>query len=206
MPVSFSNAAGSGPQLLSILFEPLGGGRDCGIGWRQSDNAIIYGFGAGPRPTHIMGAGLHVDGSLSKNSGTFSIDHPVLSNTTLIHSFIEGPRCDLIYSNRKQLSNGYAEVNIETECTANDSSMSPGTFVALCTNPRTFLQNNDTFDRVKGHVSGHMLFITCENSNSTATIDWQVIAERHDTFIKKWDKTDSNGLLILEHPKKEYFN
>ena len=144
---------------------------------------------------------MEVAGALSKSSGSFTIDHPVVPSTILVHSFIEGPRCDLIYRNRKQLSNGYAEIDIEKECTANDSTMSPGTFEALCTNPQTFLQNNETFDRVKGYVSSHMLFIRCENPESTATIDWQVIAERHDPFIKKWDMTDSNGLLIVEHPK-----
>ena len=144
---------------------------------------------------------VRVTGSISKGSGSFTIDHPVVPSTILVHSFIEGPRCDLIYRNRKQLSNGYAEIDIEKECTANDSTMTPGTFEALCTNPQTFLQNNETFDRVKGYVSSHMLFITCENPESTAMIDWQVIAERHDPFIKKWNMTDSNGLLILEHPK-----
>jgi hypothetical protein len=144
---------------------------------------------------------MQVVGTLQKGGGSFTIDHPVVPSTILIHSFIEGPRCDLIYRNRKQLSNGYAEIDIEKECTANDSTMSPGTFEALCTNPQTFLQNNETFDRVKGYVSSHMLFITCENPESTAMIDWQVIAERHDPFIKKWDMTDSNGLLIVEHPK-----
>jgi hypothetical protein len=144
---------------------------------------------------------MQVVGALSKESGSFTIDHPVVPSTILVHSFIEGPRCDLIYRNRKQLSNGYAEIDIEKECTANDSTMSPGTFEALCTNPQTFLQNNETFDRVKGYVSSHILFITCENPESTAMIDWQVIAERHDPFIKKWDMTDSNGLLIVEHPK-----
>jgi len=151
-------------------------------------------------PLDISG-NVRVTGSIAKGSSTFTIDHPVVPSTILIHSVIEGPRCDLIYRNRKQLSNGYAEIDIEKECTANDSTMSPGTFDALCTNPQTFLQNNETFDRVKGYVSSHMLFITCENPESTAMIDWQVIAERHDPFIKKWDMTDSNGLLIVEHPK-----
>jgi hypothetical protein len=166
-------------------------------------SGVSFGYPTVQNNGYVVDASgnVRVTGSIAKGSGSFTIDHPVVPSTILVHSFIEGPRCDLIYRNRKQLSNGYAEIDIEKECTANDSTMSPGTFEALCTNPQTFLQNNETFDRVKGYVSSHMLFITCENPESTAMIDWHVIAERHDPFIKKWDMTDSNGLLIVEHPK-----
>ncbi len=96
--------------------------------------------------------------------------------------------------------NGATIVNIEDESTANGSKMSPGTFVALCTNPQVYLQNNETFDRVIGSISANILSINSENSNSSVSIDWMVVAERCDPFIKNWNRTDSNGLLILEHP------
>lgn len=132
-------------------------------------------------------------------SKNFSIEHPTVSSCTLVHASIEGPRYDLIYRNRKQLVNGLAEVDIEKESTANGSIMTPGTFDALATNSQVFLQNNDSFDRVKGFVSSHMLFIQCENLNSSAFIDWMVTAERHDKHLINSGITDASGFLILEH-------
>jgi len=137
-------------------------------------------------------------GSITGASKNFKIPHPVLSNTTLTHASIEGPRYDLIYRNRKQLVNGMAEVDIEKESTSNGTTMSAGTFDALATNADVFLQNNDTFDRVKGYVSSHMLFIECENSNSSAFINWMVVAERHDPHVIDSEVTDASGFLVLE--------
>ena len=138
-------------------------------------------------------------GSFTAASKNFRIPHPVLSNTTLTHASIEGPRYDLIYRNRKQLVNGSAEVDIEKECTSNGATMTAGTFDALAMNADVFLQNNDTFDRVKGYVSSHMLFIECENSNSSASINWMVVAERHDPHVIDAAVTDASGFLILEN-------
>ena len=141
-----------------------------------------------------------VTGALSKGSGTFEIPHPVLPEPKrLCHSFIEGPRCDLIYRGAVTLVNGTANVNIDSDCTSNAAhAMTQGTFEALCANPMCYLQNNETFDRVKGVVSGNILAITCENSESSALINWMVVAERKDPFIKKWERTDPNGFLIPE--------
>jgi hypothetical protein len=184
---------------------------------QNNDSAIIFSGGSvGTATGLVIGpwanstGGLRINasgnvaiaGTLSKGGGSFEIDHPILKNSTLVHSFIEGPRCDLIYRGKKQLSSGIAVINLEKESTGNGSTMTPGTFVALCTNPQTYLQNNETFDRIIGSVSANILIIRSENTDSTATIDWMVIAERHDPFIKKWDRTDSNGLLILEHGKQ----
>ena len=147
----------------------------------------------------IVANNLLVGGSITGNSKNFRIDHPIVSSCTLVHASIEGPRYDLIYRNRKQLVNGSAEVDIEKESTANGSIMTPGTFDLLATNSQVFLQNNDSFDRVKGYVSSHMLFIECENSNSSVFIDWMVTAERHDSHLVNSDITDASGFLILEH-------
>jgi hypothetical protein len=150
----------------------------------------------GNAPTRV---GYFNSSGFNANAKNFSIEHPVVSSCTLVHASIEGPRYDLIYRNRKQLVNGSAEVDIEKESTANGSKMSPGTFDALCTNADVFLQNNDTFDRIKGYVSSHMLFIECENSNSSAFINWMIIAERHDSHLVNAGTTDASGFLILEH-------
>ena len=39
----------------------------------------------------------------------------------------------------------------------------------------------------------------CENTLSNDNIDWMVIAERQDDFIKQWKRTDSNGYLTTEY-------
>ncbi len=61
------------------------------------------------------------------------------------------------------------------------------------------LHNNDSFNRVRGTINGNILTITCENTSSNDTIDWMVIAERKDSFIKQWDRTDTDGYLIPEY-------
>lgn len=148
----------------------------------------------------VIAGNLNVQGSLAKASGSFEIPHPIRPNTILVHSFIEGPRADLLYRGKATLRRGEGIVDIEKSCTANNSYMTPGTFVALATNPQIYLQNNDSFDYVKGSISANILFLQSENSNFNGTCDWMVIAERHDEMVKKWHRTDTNGFLILEHP------
>ena len=145
-----------------------------------------------------------VFGNLAKSSGTFDIQHPLeeMANNghRLIHSFIEGPRCDLIYRGKVQLVNGSAIVNIDQDCVAEtDSAMTSGTFDALVANPQIFLQNNINFDRLIGTITGGNLTITCENTNSNNIVEWMVIGERKDHYIKTWDKTNSNGYLVTQY-------
>jgi hypothetical protein len=143
-----------------------------------------------------------ISGALSKGSGTFDIQHPLStdSNNRLVHSFIEGPRCDLIYRGTTNLVNGKAIVNLDKDCVAKpESAMQEGTFEALCANPVKYLHNNDSFDRVIGKITGNLLTITCKNTNSVDSIDWMVIAERKDPFIKTWNRTNQDGYLITEY-------
>ena len=143
-----------------------------------------------------------VTGALSKGSGTFDITHPLDSSKRLVHSFIEGPRCDLIYRGHVQLQNGTAVVNIDSDSVAqSDCAMTEGTFETLTTNPVYYLQNYTSFDSVRGIISGNQLTIVCENPLSSDTIHWYVIAERKDPFIKSWDRTNENGYLITEYSK-----
>ena len=144
---------------------------------------------------------LNVGGTLSKTAGSFEIPHPIKANTLLTHSFIEGPRADLLYRGKATLRQGQGYVDIEQSCTANGSVLTPGTFVALATHPQVYLQNNDSFDYVKGIVSANILSIQCENSNFNGSCDWMIMAERHDPSIKKWTRTDEDGFLVLEHPR-----
>jgi hypothetical protein len=149
-------------------------------------------------------ASVYIAGALSKSSGAFDIEHPLYPDTNkrLVHSFVEGPRCDLIYRGKTTLVNGTASVDINKECTHSpECAMDDGTFEALCANPQIFLQNNQSFDRVRGTIAGCILTITCENPVSNMVIEWMVVAERADSFIKQWDRTNPDGYLITQYTK-----
>lgn len=136
-------------------------------------------------------------GNLTKGSGTFDIEHPILEGKRLRHSLIEAPRCDNLYRGTKQLVNGHAIVNIDLEC--GGTGMTDGTFVALNQNPVSYVKNNNSsFDQVRSKINGNLLEIWCENPNSNDTVIWIVMAERKDPYIKQWSGTDSDGHLILE--------
>jgi hypothetical protein len=144
---------------------------------------------------------LTVDGALSKGSGSFKIDHPIpaMEDTHyLVHSFIEGPKADLIYRGVVDLVDGSATVNIDTV-----SGMTDGTFVLLCDDVQCFTTNEDNWDLVKASVTGNILTITSQNAASTATISWMVIGDRKDQHIIDTDTewTDENGKPIVEPEK-----
>ena len=143
---------------------------------------------------------LVVDGSVSKGSGSFLIDHPLpsLADTkTLRHSFVEAPQCDNIYRGKINLSSGTATVNLDTV-----SNMTEGTFVALNRDVQCFTSNETGWKAVKGVVSGNILTITSEDNSSTDTISWLVIGERQDPNIKGSTITDDDGYLLVEEDKR----
>ncbi len=140
------------------------------------------------------------DGSVSKNSGSFKIDHPLESKKDthhLVHSFVEGPQADNMYRGVVALENGTATINLDTV-----SGMTEGTFVALNTDIQCFTSNETDWDSVKGSISGNTLTISCQNTSSTATVSWLVIGERQDQHMLDADWTDENGKVIVE-PLKE---
>jgi len=140
------------------------------------------------------------DGSLSKGSGSFKIDHPLpqLTETNfLVHSFIEGPNADLIYRGEVELVNGIATVDIDTH-----SRMTDGTFVALCRKVQCFTTNETDWTPVRGKVVGNILTIEAQDNTSTATVSWMVIGERKDPHMYETDWTDDNGEVIVEPLKK----
>ena len=139
-------------------------------------------------------------GVLTKGSGSFKIDHPLPEKSEthhLVHSFIEGPRADLIYRGRVELVNGEAYVNID-----DSTGMTEGTFVALCRDIQCFTSNDTNWDQVKGKVTGNQLHITCQNPQSIATVSWIVIGERQDKHMYDTEWTDSNGRVIVEPLKR----
>jgi len=144
---------------------------------------------------------LDVNGSLSKSSGSFKIDHPLESKKDthhLVHSFVEAPQADNIYRGVVTLVDGSATINLDTE-----AGMTEGTFVLLNTNTSCFTSNESDWDAVKGNVSENILTISCQNTSSTATISWLVIGERHDQHMIDTEWTDENGKVIVEPLKGE---
>jgi len=186
----------SGSNSLSI-------GSDASFNIYYNSAAIGYGSRCTANNQIVLGTSINtvsVPGALSKSSGTFDIIHPLDDSKRLLHSFVEGPRCDLIYRGSVALVDGRALVNIDLDCVDKpECQMSDGTFVALTANADCFLQNNQSFDKVRGSIENNLLTIVSENSASADVINWLVIAERKDAFIKKWDKTNVDGFLITEH-------
>jgi hypothetical protein len=135
-------------------------------------------------------------GSVSKASGSFKIDHPLESKKDthhLVHSFVESPQANNIYRGKAQLENGIAEVNLDEV-----STMTEGTFVALNTDIHCFTSNESDWDAVKGSVEGNILTIECQNNQSSASVNWLVIGERHDKHMMETEWTDENGKVIVE--------
>jgi hypothetical protein len=135
-------------------------------------------------------------GALSKGSGSFRIEHPLPSKSAtheLVHSFIEGPKCDLIYRGKIDLVDGKATVNIDT-----DSTMTEGTFEALCATVQCFTSNESGWGAIRGKVVGNILTIEAQDAASTDSVSWMVIGERKDPHIMDTDWTDENGRPIVE--------
>jgi hypothetical protein len=180
---------------------------DCGIGSNNFAGKSIliktgmtYGsFTTGTTRIEIQSGGaVVIPGSLSKGSGSFRIDHPLKSDThQLVHSFIEGPQADLIYRGKLTLVNGKAQANIDEV-----STMTEGTFEALCREVQCFTTNENGWDLVKGKVIGNIIYIESQNTNSTDEISWMVIGERKDKHMMDTEWTDEQGKVIVE-PLKE---
>ena len=155
--------------------------------------------GSNNRWANIHATNGNFAGSLSKGSGSFKIDHPLpkLSATHhLVHSFIEGPRADLMYSGTVTLEKGTASVDIDEVY-----GMTPGTWEALTRNGRVFTTNESGWGAVRGQLKGSKLIISAKDNKSADTVSWLVIAERDDPHIRETAWTDNEGNPILEPEK-----
>jgi hypothetical protein len=140
--------------------------------------------------------GTKICGSLSKDSGSFRIKHPLASKKCthqLVHSFIEGPTADLIYRGKINLDNGIACVNID--CAAR---MTEGTFEALNRCAQVFTTNESSWNAIKGKLQGNILVIESQNTESNDEISWMVIGERQDEHMFETAWTDNEGRVITE--------
>jgi hypothetical protein len=144
--------------------------------------------------------GLFVQGSLAATNKQFQITHPLDNKKWLYHTSIEAPRADLIYRGKIELINGSGSVGIDSS-----SLMSDGTFESLTKNRQLFLQNNQTFDRVKGYIENGNVYVLCENTNENILVDWMVTAERNDIEIISSRLYDSDGNYKPERYKDYLF-
>ena len=178
-------------------FRHQGGGRYMRMGCPNS--AYAY-WETNTTAGFFIDGNTNVNGTLSKSSGSFKIDHPLASkNSThhLVHSFTESPQADLIYRGKVDLVNGTATVNIDTV-----AGMTEGTFVLLNRDIQCFTSNETGWTAVKGSVSENILTITAQDNTCTDTISWMVIGERQDQHMYDTEWTDDNGKVIVE-PLKE---
>jgi hypothetical protein len=162
-------------------------------GWGNLMSFMNMSVGIG---TKAPNATLQVVGSLSKSSGSFCIDHPLPSMTethNLVHSFVEAPDADLMYSGMVNLVNGLATVNIDTA-----SRMTEGTFVLLCRNVRRFCSNEGGWTPIRSTIVGNILTIEAQDATCSDEIFWQVIGERCDKHMIDTGWTDEEGRVIVE--------
>ena len=96
-------------------------------------------------------------------------------------------------SSRVFLNAGKATINIDEA-----STMTEGTFEALCREVQCFTTNETGWDAVKGKVTGNILTIESQNTESTDEISWMVIGERQDEHIMDTEGTDDEGKVIVE--------
>jgi hypothetical protein len=146
-------------------------------------------------------SGLSVNGTFSATNKQFQITHPLNENKWLYHTSIEGPQADLIYRGKLNLINGEGSSNIDVS-----SRLTNGTFNELTRNPQLLLQNNDSFDRIKGKIENGNVYVVSENENSSASVDWTVIAERCDTEILTGGTYGGDGKYKTEKWKREFRN
>lgn len=150
----------------------------------------------------IHSGGVQIYNTLSKGSGTFDIPHPTRKGYRLRHSFVEGPRVDLIYRGHVTLIQGTATINMDTDAVSDGGqAMTSGTFEALTRDADIFVQNLTGWEPLKASIQGATLTIVCKDTTSMDTVSWMVVAERKDEHLYNEDTvmTDSNGRMILEY-------
>ena len=143
---------------------------------------------------------LIVNGTLSANSKQFQITHPLNEDKWLYHTAIESPGAYLIYKGTSELQNGLATASIDLL-----SKMTPGTFERLVRRTQFFVQNNSSWDLVRGKVNDGIVYIESNNNNSTASVDWMVVGERKDESILNSVLYDKNNDYKPEKYKSSTF-
>jgi len=183
--IDFRHSFGTTGVAARIAAKMTGGGSNLLFGTSNSYNGVtntaitIDQYGA-----------VAVHGALSKGSGTFDIPHPTRSAPwRLRHSFIEGPKADLIYRGTATIpASGSTTVDLDAE-----SGMTDGTWEALNQDPWSMVTSSGNV--VTWSLSGKTLTIT----GPPCVTQWMVIGERRDQTVIDWRATDSDGHLITEY-------
>jgi len=110
---------------------------------------------------------------------------------------VESPKVEKLYREIKQLINGKCKINIDTDCNENNG-LTQGTFKSFNRHTQLFLQNRNTFDRLKGTIIGNQISVICEEDTANYEINWMVIRERCDNNIMKATTTVENRRLLCE--------
>jgi len=183
--------AGSSGSAYATISAIRPGSQECELAFRTSNNATLA------EAVRIDKNGnVDISGALSKGSGSFKISHPLPEKTethNLVHSFIEGPQADLIYSGMVTLVAGKAEINLDTV-----ARMTEGTFLLLNTNLRRFVSNEGGWTAVRSSITGNVLTVEAQDDTCTDEVFWTVIGERKDQHMIDTSWTDENGRVITE--------
>ena len=155
--------------------------------------------GSGYNPNFTIDGNTHAvafAGAVTKASGAFNIAHPLASKVKthrLVHSFVESPRAENLYSGMATLIDGVVSVNIDAH-----SNMTEGTFQVLNTMVTHSSSNESGYSPVKCSVIGNIITIDCQDKTSTDTVYWEVRGERKDQHMLETEWTDDEGHVIVE--------
>jgi hypothetical protein len=134
-----------------------------------------------------------------KQSKLSTLTLTTTSQKELVHSVVSAPRCDVVYRGFAILNNGQAIVNLDLQSVAdNTCAMTIGIFDETYRNPQCFLQNDTSFSRLRGSISGGSLTIFCEDQSSSDAINWMVVAERKDPYVLAGADGRTNALGYLK--------
>jgi hypothetical protein len=92
-----------------------------------------------------------------------------------LNSFVDAPKADLIYRGSIQLTNGFAQVNLD-----NQFNMTDGSFAALTHDITVFTSNVTGWEPVRGSVIGNILTIECQNRTVNPIVNYMVAAKPNE--------------------------
>lgn len=120
---------------------------------------------------------VYVDGSLSKNAGSFKIDHPLdPANKYLYHSFVESPEMRNVYYGQATTENGSVTITLPEWWTAlNGSDKSEYTYNLTPIGNWSRLY-------IKEEIENNQF--TVASLDGDCKFSWTVSAIRHDTYAE----------------------
>lgn len=187
LPVAFLEEAGANDIAISAEASGVGVFAKT-TSTHSSAMGILAESGGGGSYAGFFLGNVHVDGNLSKSSGSFKIDHPLdPENKYLYHSFVESPDMMNIYNgNATTDKNGNALVEL------------PDYFEALNMDFRYQLTVIGQFAQaiVGKKIKGNSFKIKTDKPN--VEVSWQVTGVRNDAFARK------NRIKVEE--EKETYN